>query len=64
VDDRDQVWLSDFGANTLVRFDPLTETFESFQLSRSGNVRQIHGRPGEVWAPESGNNKLMVIRSR
>ncbi|WP_410960625.1 hypothetical protein, partial [Salmonella sp. SAL4357] len=59
VDDRDMVWLSDFGANTLVRFDPAIEIFESFALPSSpGNVRQILGRPGEVWGAESAADKL------
>jgi virginiamycin B lyase len=64
VDDRDIVWLSDFGANAVVRFDPGSETFESFAGSEAGaNVRQILGRPGEVWAPESGTDRLMLIRT-
>lgn len=64
VDDRDQVWLSDFGANALVMFDPTTEVFTSYPLpSVSGNVRQILGRPGEVWGAESGADKLIVIRT-
>jgi virginiamycin B lyase len=64
VDDDDIVWLSDFGANAVVSFDPKTETFESFAGSAAGaNVRQILGRPGEVWAPESGNDRLMLIRT-
>jgi virginiamycin B lyase len=64
VDDRDIVWLSDFGANAVVRFDPQTETFTSFEGSAPGaNVRQILGRPGEVWAPESGTDRLMLIRT-
>jgi virginiamycin B lyase len=63
VDDRDIVWLSDFGGNALVRFDPATEAFESFPLPSSpGNVRQILGRPGEVWGAESAADKLIVIR--
>jgi len=63
VDDRDMVWLSDWGANAMVRFDPATERFESFPSDKSGaNVRQILGRPGEVWAPESGTNRLIVYR--
>jgi virginiamycin B lyase len=63
VDDRDIIWLSDFGANALVRFDPATEQFQSFPLPSSpASVRQIHGRPGEVWAAESGVDKLVVIR--
>lgn len=62
VDDRDQVWLSDFGANAIVRFDPVQEAFEVFPLpSAAANVRQILGRPGEVWGAESGADKLVVI---
>ncbi len=65
VDDRDMVWLSDFGGNAMVRFDPTTERFEVTVLpSRPGNVRQIHGRPGEVWGAESAVDKLVVIRTR
>jgi virginiamycin B lyase len=64
VDDRDTVWLSDFGANTLVRFDPATESFTSHTLpSRPSNVRQILGRPGEVWAPESAADALLLLRT-
>lgn len=63
VDENDLVWLSDFGANALVSFDPATEAFTVFALpSPSGNVRQILGRPGEVWGAESGADKLVVIR--
>jgi virginiamycin B lyase len=63
VDERDIVWLSDFGANTLVSFDPATEQFESFELSGpNSSVRQILGRLGEVWGAESGLDSLVVIR--
>ncbi|HEY8370727.1 MAG TPA: SMP-30/gluconolactonase/LRE family protein [Thermodesulfobacteriota bacterium] len=61
VDHEDAVWLSDFGANAVVRFDPETERFEVFPSPRSAaNVRQLLGRPGEVWAPESGTDHLVV----
>ncbi|HZQ98927.1 MAG TPA: lyase [Chloroflexota bacterium] len=64
VDEHDQVWLSDFGANALVRFDPAVERFESYPLpSRDGAVRQLLGRPGEVWGAESGADKLIVVRA-
>jgi virginiamycin B lyase len=64
VDERDMVWLSDFGGNALVRFDPRTETFHSFPLpSPEANVRQILGRPNEVWGAESGVDKLVVVRT-
>jgi len=64
VDNRDIVWLSDFGANALVSFDPAAESFQGFTLPSSpANVRQILGRPGEVWGAESGADKLVVIRT-
>ena len=64
VDEQDIVWLSDFGGNALVRFDPATEEFRVFPLPSSpGNVRQILGRPGEVWGAESAADTLVVIRT-
>jgi virginiamycin B lyase len=65
VDDDDVVWLSDFGANALVRFDPSTESFTSFAHPQpNANVRQILGRPGEIWGAMSGQDKLVVVRTR
>ena len=63
VDETDAVWLTDFGANAIVRFDPVTQTFESFSLSgQPAEVRQLNGRPGEVWGAESATDRLVVIR--
>ncbi len=63
VDENDMVWLSDFGANAVVRFDPESELFEVFDLpGNPSNVRQILGRRGEVWLPESAADQLVVIR--
>lgn len=65
VDHDDKVWISDFGANAVLRFDPQTERFESFPSDRpDANVRQMLGRKGEVWAPESGADRLVVYRTR
>jgi virginiamycin B lyase len=64
VDDHDIVWVSDWGADAIVSFDPATETFRSYPSSEKGaGVRQILGRPGEVWLPESALDRLMVIRT-
>jgi virginiamycin B lyase len=63
VDERDGVWLTDFGSNAIVRFDPKTERFDSFPLPHApGNVRQLLGRPGELWGAESANDQVVVIR--
>ncbi|SRR5579883_127511 len=62
VDEQDAVWLSEFTANAIVRFDPKSETFLSFPSDKeSANVRQLHGRPGEVWGAESGTGRIFVI---
>jgi virginiamycin B lyase len=63
VDELDLVWITDFGSNALVRFDPATETFDSFSIPSAGaEVRQLLGRDGEVWGAESATDKLIVLR--
>ena len=65
VDERDMVWVSDFGDNSTRVFDPKTEKFTArYPGSGEGaNVRQILGREGEVMLPESGTERMMVIRT-
>jgi virginiamycin B lyase len=64
VDDRDIVWLTDFGADALVRFDPATEQFTVLRWpTRGALVRQLLGRPGEIWGAESATTKLVVFRT-
>ena len=64
VDGNDKVWLSDFSANAILRFDPLSERFMAFANDKPhANVRQLNGRPGEVWGCESGNDRLVVIQA-
>src|SRR5437899_2541093 len=47
------------------RFDPASEKFDTFKSSSpNANVRQIHGRKGEVWTPESAADKIVVYRYR
>ena len=61
---RDQVWVSEWGGNAMFRFDPASESFERFGFPRDvTNIRQILGRPGEVWLPESGTEHISVIRT-
>lgn len=64
VDDKDIVWLSDWGANAIVRFDPVREAFTAFPSPRANaGVRQLLGRPGEVWGAESGTDRLVVLKT-
>lgn len=65
VDEGGIVWVSDFGANAVLSFDPAAERFTgSYPGSAAGaRVRQILGREGEVWLPESGTDRLMLVRT-
>jgi virginiamycin B lyase len=63
VDDRDIVWLSDFASNRLVRFDPRRGRFRTYPWPAEGAaVRQLLGRPGELWGAQSGADSLVVAR--
>jgi virginiamycin B lyase len=62
VDPADKVWLTDFGANAVVRFDPVSEAFVGFPSDRSGaNVRQLDGMAGQAWGGESGTDRIVRI---
>jgi len=64
IDGDDAIWVSDWGANAILRFDPKTEKFESFRLpDYYASVRQLAGRKGEVWGAESSADKLFVLKS-
>ncbi|PXW76372.1 virginiamycin B lyase [Blastomonas natatoria] len=65
VDERDMVWVSDFGDNSTRVFDPRSEKFVRRYpgSGENANVRQILGRKGEVFLPESGTERLMVVRT-
>lgn len=65
VDETDKVWVAEWSAQAMLRFDPATQKFEAFRSTTvTPNVRQIHGRRGEVWTPESAADKLVVYRYR
>ncbi|MGE3395332.1 MAG: lyase [Sphingomonas sp.] len=64
VDDRDIIWITDFGGNATLSFDPATERWTRYPGSGdNANVRQILGRPGWVYLPESGLDRIMVVRT-
>jgi virginiamycin B lyase len=65
VDETDKVWIAEWDKQLMMRFDPATEKWDSYSSSSgTANVRQIHGRKGEVWTPESAAGKLVVYRYR
>jgi virginiamycin B lyase len=65
VDERDIVWVTDWGSNATLEFDPATEGWTRYPGSApDANVRQILGRPGQVFLPESGADRLMVVYTK
>ena len=53
MDDKGKVWVSDFGANAILSFDPKSQAFDSFPSDKpDAAVRQLNGRAGEVWGAE------------
>ena len=65
VDERDTVWPSDCGSNAVLRSirRPRDVRHASRCRTKARGVRQILGRPGEVWLPESGTEHITVIRA-
>ena len=62
VDKSDGVWLTDFAANAIVRFDAKAQAFLSFPSDKSGgNIRQLDGGAGVVWGAESGTGRIIAI---
>jgi virginiamycin B lyase len=64
VDEKDILWMNDFGSNAFVRFDPKSETFTVLKIPSQGtNVRQIPGIPREIWEAESGTDKIVTVKT-
>lgn len=63
VDERDDVWVSDFASNNTLVFDPESEAFVATIPGSGPNaqVRQILGRGNEIYLPESGTDRLMLV---
>ena len=57
--------MIDFGANAVLRFDPAAEQFTATYPGSGpdANVRQISGREGQVFLPESGLDRVVVVRT-
>ena len=63
VDERDDVWVTDFASNNTVVFDIASERFVATIPGSGPNaqVRQILGRGNEVYLPESGTDRLVLV---
>ena len=64
VDGADTVWVTNWGENSIEHFDPVTQAWVGHAHPQpNANVRQLLGRPGEVWGAMSGQDKLFVARN-
>jgi streptogramin lyase len=58
----DVVWVSDFGAGSLPRFNPTTGQFSRVAGQQSDvRIRQLLGRPGEVLGADSAHDRLIRV---
>jgi len=66
VDPSDKVWVSNWGTNETLRFDPATQQFTGAMpgSAAEAGVRQILGRGSEVYLPESGLDRLVLVTVR
>ena len=60
VDEKYITWLTDFGSNVFVRFDPTKETFTEIKIPCPGaNIRQILGFLVKYWEQNLEQIKLL-----
>ena len=68
-DSRGGLWVTGWNSGNLFRYDNKAKTWAHWHLLGSfplpdpyASVRQLAGRPGEVWGAESGADKLFVLK--
>ena len=72
-DSKSRVWVAEWsagqlavywGENSIKHFDPAAQAWVGHAHPQpNANVRQLLGRPGEVWGAMSGQDKLVVARA-
>lgn len=57
------MWVTDFASNNTLVFDPASESWVATIPGSGPNaqVRQILGRGDEIYLPETGTNRLMMV---
>jgi len=64
-DGSENLWIAQWNAGQVARFDPVNESLDVFSLERpDAAVRQLAGRPGELWGVESGTDHLVVFGTK
>ncbi len=63
VDGAGHVWVNEFAANTVLRFGPVSERFETFRLptENTGIRKMVVDARGRLWYMGSHSGKLGVI---
>jgi virginiamycin B lyase len=63
--ERGAVWLFDRAANAVVRFDVARETFTAYPLPPpAAAINHLLAHAGAIWAADSRNDRLIVVRMR
>jgi virginiamycin B lyase len=65
VDEKDIAWVTEWGNNVTIAFDTKAERIIGTYPGSGpkANVRQILGRPGEIYLPESGLDRVMLVET-
>jgi virginiamycin B lyase len=65
VDEKDIVWVTDFMSNSILRFDPSTESFIVFPSDKQvSQLLQMNGKDGKVWGGEQGASRIVLIEPK
>jgi virginiamycin B lyase len=65
VDDKDIAWVTEWAGNVTLAFDTKAEKIIGTYpgSATKAEVRQILGRPGEIYLPESGLDRVMLVET-
>lgn len=65
VDDKDVAWVTEWAGNITIAFDTRSEKIIGTYPGSGpkAEVRQILGRPGELYLPESGLDRVMLVET-
>jgi virginiamycin B lyase len=65
VDDRDVAWVTEWAGNVTIAFDTKAEKIIGTYPGSGpkAEVRQILGRKGEIYLPESGLDRVMLVET-
>ncbi|WP_254934683.1 hydrolase [Cyanobium sp. WAJ14-Wanaka] len=62
VDNKGKVWSSDFGTNSILQFNPITESFTIFPGNKQNiQTLQMNGIENKIWAGQQGVDQVVLF---